>query len=82
MYIFIMTLCGCVILVSMLKTHRLFRSLVLSAVQGAAAVFAVNFIGEFTGLHISLNWFSAAVSSIGGLPGVIFLVMNNLFALL
>lgn len=82
MYIFIMTLCGLVILVSMLKTHRLFRTMLLSVIQGMTAMLAVNFAGEFTGIHIPLNLFSVSVSAIGGLPGVIFLVVSNLLSIM
>lgn len=82
MYIFILSLCGLVILVAMIKTHKLFRAMLLSVIQGLTAVLAVNFAGEFAGVHISLNLFSALVASIGGLPGVIFLVVNNLFAMI
>lgn len=82
MYISIMSLSGIIILFTMIGTHRFFRSLIMSAMQGIIALFAVNFIGGFTGLHLSVNFFSLLVSCISGLPGVILLVVNNLISLL
>ncbi len=78
MYIFIMSLCGVAILITMYKTHKFFRSLFLSALQGTVALFAVNFIGEFIGLHIALNSFSLLVGTLGGLPGIIFLLVSDI----
>ena len=82
MYIFIMTLCGCVILFSMIKSGSFFKSLLLSAIQGITAVFAVNLIGEFIGVHIAVNAFSGLVSAVAGLPGVIFLLVSNICTVL
>ena len=77
-----MSVCGIVIMFTMIKTHRFFRSLFMSAMQGVIALFSVNFIGGFIGLHLSLNLFSLLVSCISGLPGVILLVVNDLISLL
>lgn len=82
MYIFVMSVCGIFILFAMIKTHRFFRSLVISAIQGVTALFAVNLIGDFMGLHLSVNFFSLLVSCVSGLPGVIFLVVTDMVSLL
>ncbi|MBR5233340.1 MAG: pro-sigmaK processing inhibitor BofA family protein [Clostridia bacterium] len=80
MFVFLMCLCGLVILFTYIKSGRFFRSLFLSVFYGVSALFAVNFIGGFTGLHISVNLFSLLVSSLSGLPGVIFLVVTDLIS--
>lgn len=82
MFIFIMLLCAFVIIISYFKSRVFFRSIILSSLQGVSALFAVNFIGGFTGLHLSVNLFSIIVSCISGLPGVIFLVVTDLISLL
>ena len=65
------------IFLSMYKTRHFFKALILSVLQGGAALFAVNFIGSFIDVHIPLNWFSMAVSGAGGLPGVILLLVSE-----
>lgn len=67
-----------VIFFSMYKTHHFVKSIILSVLQGGAALFAVNFIGSFIDVHIPLNWFSIAVSGAGGLPGVIMLLVSEI----
>ena len=64
-----------VVLVTILKTKRVISATVLSVLQGVAALFAVNFAGSFFGVHIAVNPFSLAVSSIGGTSGVILLLL-------
>ncbi len=79
MYIFFMSVCCVVIMIAMVKTHHFFRTLIISAIQGITALFAVNLIGDFIGVHIALNSFSLFVGGFGGLPGIIFLLINNIF---
>lgn len=78
MFIFIFTVCGIIILISMLRTRHFIRSVILSAMQGLVSLFAVNLAGELTGVYLSLNWFSAAVGAVGGLPGIIFLLVSDI----
>ncbi len=82
MFIFVMCICAVIIFVSFIKSGRFFRSIFLSVFQGLSALFAVNFIGGFTGLHLSVNIFSLLVSCVSGLPGVIFLVVTDFISLL
>ena len=79
MYIFIISVSAAVVLFSMIKTHHFFKSFMLSLVQGIAALFAVNLIGDFLNVHIALNMFSVSVGVLGGLPGIIFLLISNIF---
>ena len=78
MFEFVLIISAIIIVFSMIKSHHFFKSLFLSAFQGIIAVFAVNFIGDLINVHIMVNWFSIAVSAAGGLPGVIFLLVNDM----
>lgn len=82
MYVCVLGISGFVILVAMLRTHHFVKSFVLSALQGLTALFAVNFIGDFINVHLPFNWFSAVVGAVGGLPGIIFLLINSIVSIL
>lgn len=59
------------------KSEKGARSFVLSAMQGIAAMFAVNLTGLVTGVTLATNWYTVATYIVLGLPGVIAtLVMN------
>lgn len=74
---------GClIIIVSAFKTKRLFSCIFLSALQGIAAIFAVNASGLITGLHLPLNGYTIASSVIGGTPAVIGMVVMEIIFLL
>ncbi len=79
MYIFVLGISGFIILLAMLKTHRFIKTFMFSAVQGLVALFSVNLIGDVLKFHIPFNWFSTVVSVVGSLPGVIFLVVSDIF---
>lgn len=68
-----------IIFFSMYKTGHIIKSALLSTLQGISALFAVNFVGGFISVHLPLNVFSVASSAIGGLPGVIFLLVYDIF---
>ena len=52
-----------------------------AAVQGIAALFAVNLTGMITGVTIAVNWYTLLTYIILGLPGVIAtLVLNFIMA--
>lgn len=65
------------IILTALKTRRFFSAVLLVALQGIISLFAVNFIGSFIGVHLNVNAFSLAVSSAGGTPGVILLLISQ-----
>ena len=52
-YAFLVT-CVTVITVTVFKTKRVIAAACLSVFQGIASLFAVNFIGSFIGVHISM----------------------------
>lgn len=74
----VFTVSSIIIMFSMYKSGHFFKSLFLSVLQGCSALFAVNFIGRFIGIHLSLNAFSLAVSSFGGFAGVIYLLVCDI----
>lgn len=62
------------------KSEKGATSFLLSAVQGIAALFAVNLTGMITGVTIAVNWYTAISYIVLGLPGVIgTLVLNMLY---
>jgi len=52
----------------------LFRLLV-NAIGGFLMLFLLNFLGQFFGISLGLNWFNAIIVGIFGLPGVGFLLI-------
>lgn len=65
---------GLAVFISMLKTKRFIAALIFSALQGVIALFAANFISDFANLSISVNLHTLVLSSVGGIPAVIFLL--------
>ena len=53
----------------------------LHAALGLAILLAVNFIGGYFGFFIPINWITALVAGIGGIPGVVLLVLVYLIIL-
>ncbi|MBR5561646.1 MAG: pro-sigmaK processing inhibitor BofA family protein [Clostridia bacterium] len=53
------------------KSEKGATSFFLSAVQGIAALFAVNLTGMITGVTIAANWYTVISYIVLGLPGVI-----------
>ena len=53
------------------KNEKGATSFAVSALQGIAAMCAVNLTGLFTGVTIAVNWYTIASFIVLGLPGVI-----------
>ncbi len=53
------------------KSEKGATSFALSAMQGIAALFAVNLTGMITGVTIAVNWYTVLSYAVLGLPGVI-----------
>ena len=66
-----------VILLSMLRSRRLLRCLLLTAASGVAALYAVNALGLLGGVTLSVNWFTLGLSAVGGAPGVVALLLAD-----
>lgn len=69
---------GACILLFIFKSSKGGRSFLLSALQGVAALFAVNLSGMITGVTLALNYWTAGVSAVLGLPGVICMLILNI----
>lgn len=61
----------------MIKSEKGATSFFLSALQGIAALFAVNLTGLVTGVTVAVNWYTVAASAILGLPAVIGTLVLN-----
>ncbi len=53
------------------KSEKGARSFALSALQGIAAMCAVNLTGLMTGVTLAVNWYTTATFIVLGMPGVI-----------
>lgn len=60
------------------KSEKGATSFALSAMQGIAAMFAVNLTGLVTGVTLATNWYTVATYIVLGLPGVISTLIINL----
>ncbi len=55
----------------MIKSEKGATSFFLSALQGIAALCAVNLTGMITGVTVAVNWYTIISTVILGMPGVI-----------
>ena len=65
-----------IILTVSLKSKHFFKSVFLSAFSGLGGLFAVHVLSWFTPLSLPFNLFTALVSAVGGIPGVIGLLVT------
>lgn len=49
--------------------------LLLNALVGFIALFFINYLGSFVGLHITVGWLSAIVTGVLGIPGIVLLLL-------
>lgn len=68
---------GICVLLWIFKSPKGGRSFLVSALQGLAALFAVNLSGMVTGVSVALNYWTAGIAALLGLPGVICTVVLN-----
>ena len=69
------TLCAVMVLLTLIKSGHFIRYLMLSAISGIGALFAVNLLTSLTGVSIALNYITLSVSALFGISGVIALVL-------
>lgn len=62
----------------MIKSEKGASSFALSALQGIAAMFAVNLAGLVTGVTLAVNWYTIVSFILLGMPGVIGALVLNL----
>ncbi|MDR0531290.1 MAG: pro-sigmaK processing inhibitor BofA family protein [Oscillospiraceae bacterium] len=65
------------ILAALLRSRKLLRGLLFSAVSGVAALYAVNAAGLLTSMRLAVNGLTLGVSAIAGPPGVIALLLAD-----
>ena len=66
-----------IILTVSFKSKHFFKSVLLTALSGLTGLFAVYVISLFTPLSLPVNIFTASVSALGGIPGVIILLVTS-----
>lgn len=54
---------------------RLAVKLLIHAVIGFAALFAINFLGAAVGIAVEFTWLNALIAGLLGVPGVILLIV-------
>ncbi len=73
-------LCIITLIITMLRRKCLIKGIVSSAVQGVAALYAVNLVGLITGTHIAVNWLTLGTAAVLGSPGAaLILVVQTVF---
>lgn len=75
LFLFLLAVGGFCILLAAFRSGHPFRAILATALQGTCAFFAVYALGALCGVHVPLNGFTAAISLLGGTPGVIFLLL-------
>lgn len=70
--------CAVAVLIGCARSGHPVRNLLLSVTGGIAALFAVNVTGLITTVSLGVNPYTVAVSTAGGVPGVIMLLVLNL----
>lgn len=61
------------------KVLKIFWKLFVNALIGAAILLIINFFGTVIGISISISFLSALIVGILGVPGVIILLLLQLF---
>ena len=73
-------LCVLTLTITMLRRKCLIKGIISSAVQGVAALYAVNLVGLVTGAHIAVNWLTLGTVAVLGSPGAaLILTVQTIF---
>jgi inhibitor of the pro-sigma K processing machinery len=73
-------ICIITLIITMLRRKCLIKGILSSAVQGVAALYAVNLIGIIADTHIAVNWVTLGTVTVLGSPGAaLILVVQTLF---
>ena len=75
--LFACTLLAAVMLITAYKSGHFFKSILLSALSGTGALFAVNLLSDITGVSIPINYITLTGSGFFGIPGVIALLFMH-----
>lgn len=66
------------ILIACFKSRHFIKYILLSALSGLAAFFAVQLLGTVTSISLPCTPLTLTISGIGGVPGVILLLILDL----
>ncbi len=70
----------CILLLKILSAPiRLAFKLLINAGFGFIILFIVNFFGDFVGISLGMNFINAIIIGLLGVPGVVLLIIINLF---
>ncbi len=61
------------------KSMKLIFKLLLNTGLGYVLLFIINFVGSWVNISIAVNWVTALVTGVLGLPGVILMLVLQLF---
>lgn len=78
-FIILLSVYVLILLIMCCKSGRAFKTLLLSAVSGLAAMTAVNLLSHFTGVNIAVNLYTTLSSAALGIPGVLGLLTIRMF---
>ncbi len=67
------------IFIAFFKSKKFIVALLITALQGICALFAVNLLGKYISVHIPVNYWTLGISSVGGISGVIILLLCDIF---
>ena len=54
---------------------KLIIKLIVNIILGAIMLYLINFAGAFIGISIAINWVTALIAGLLGVPGVILLII-------
>lgn len=70
---------GLVMLYLIIKLFKWPIKIILNGIVGVVLLYLTNFIGAYFGFSIGINAITALIAGFLGIPGVIVLVLYNLF---
>ena len=60
---------------------KIILRLLINSIAGAISIVAINWIGSYWGIHISLNVISAVIIGVLGVPGAVLLAVYHYIGL-
>lgn len=72
-------LAAIIMICSYMRSEKPVRTAFSGMTSGAAALLAVHFAGGYIGLYLPLNFFTAVISLVLGVPGVLIMALAERF---
>ena len=76
---FLYGLIGIAVLFLCIKLLKWPIKILINGIVGIVLLYAANYIGTYLGFYITINTITALIAGFLGIPGVIFLVIFNVF---